>query len=46
MRAVELREVVCVQGLAELEHHIVRDVNDRVNRAQPGAAQALAEPKR
>ena len=32
MRSLELREVVGVQRLAELEHHVVRDVDDRVNR--------------
>ena len=35
---VELREVVGVQRLAELEHHVVRDVDDRLDR--PNARRA------
>ncbi len=32
--------------LAEFEHHVVRDVHDRADRAQARAAQALAHPER
>ena len=39
-------QVVGVQRLAELEHHVVRDVDDGADRPQARAAQALAHPQR
>ena len=35
-----------MQRLAELEHHVVRDVDDGMDRAQTRAAEPLAEPER
>ncbi len=43
---VEAAQVIGVHRLAELEHHVVRDVHDRADRPQTGAAQALAHPLR
>ena len=40
--AVELAPVIGVHRLAELEHHVVGDVDHRADRTQAGATQALA----
>ena len=42
----ELVEVVDVQRPAELEHHVVGDVDQRRDRALPGALQPRAHPFR
>ena len=42
--AIELRKVVGMQRLAELEHYIVRDVDDRLNRPNSGAPQPFPHP--
>ena len=42
----ELGEVVGVVRLAELEHHVVRDVDDVVDRAHAGTRQPLGHPRR
>ncbi len=39
-------QVVGVQRLAQLEHHVVGDVDNGADRAQSRAAQALAHPER
>src|SRR5258708_29229505 len=44
--APELLEIVGVHGLAELEHHIVRDIHHRADGAHTGAPQPLAHPQR
>ena len=44
--AVDLAPVIGMHRLAELEHDVVRDVDDRADRTQPGASQALAHPER
>ena len=44
--ALELAQVVGVHRLAELEHHVVGDVDHGADRAQAGAAQPLAQPQR
>ena len=42
--ALELREVVRVVRLPELEHHVVRDVDDVVDRAHARARQPVGHP--
>ena len=44
--AAQRRQVVGVVGLAELEHHVVADVDDVVDRAHPGRGEALGHPRR
>ena len=44
--AAQRRQVVGVVGLAELEHHVVADVDDVVDRAHAGRGQALGHPRR
>ena len=46
MSARELRQVIGVVRLTELEHHVVGHVDDVVDRAHPGGDQALGEPCR
>ena len=45
-RTREARRVVGVQGLAQLEHHVVGDVHDQRDRPHPGAEQAPLHPPR
>ena len=45
MRAVEQAIVVGVQRLAQLEHHVVGDVDDRRDRADAAALEALLHPR-
>ena len=44
--AAQLVEVVDVQRAAELEHHIVRDIDERADRALPSALEPLLHPLR
>ena len=44
--AVEFAQVVRMHRLAELEHHVVRDVDGRADRTQAGATQPLLHPGR
>ena len=44
-RAAWSRSYACI-GCAELEHHVVRDVDDRADRAQARTTQALLHPER
>ena len=43
-RSLEQTVVVRVQRLAELEHHVIGDVDDRGDRANPAAFEALLHP--
>ena len=43
--AAQRRQVVGVVGLAELEHHVVADVDDVVDRAHAGRGEALGHPR-
>ena len=36
--------VICMQGYAQLDHDVVRHVDDVVNRTNAGLAQALLHP--
>ncbi len=42
--AAKQAEIECVQRLTELEHHVVRDVHNVVDRPHAGGNQALAHP--
>ena len=44
--AAERRQVVGVVRLAELEHHVVADVDDVVDRAHAGCGEPLGHPRR
>ena len=44
--AVQLVEIVRMHRLAELEHHVVRDVDDCADRTQSRATQPLLHPER
>jgi hypothetical protein len=44
--ALDARKIERVHRLAELEHHVVRDVHDRADAAQAAAGEALGHPAR
>ena len=43
--AIDFAPVIGVHRLAELEHHVVRDVDDRVDRTQTRASQPFPHPE-
>ena len=45
-RSSQLRVVEGVRRLAHFEHHVVGDVDDRADRADPGGLQPIAHPRR